>query len=412
MKQIFPHCLLALAIWMLPVLSGDAHETGDPFHTHDDGGELPLTMQSIKPRVETGSKKIELVAVWYDTELIVYADHYASNEPLNNASITLRGAGHASQGRHVGDGVYSIVANGLSKPGKYPLEFEVRSAALNETLKGTLEVPQPAQPGVSTPSVTVWAGGTALLLIIVGSLWRMRRRGRWIPRTALSAGCLLILIPDMMPVHAAESGSAVINPVVIRAGIQDAAPKTLADGSVFLPKPTQRLLGIRTARGAVRNHSQYVTLDALANDDFGSLIIDAVIHDPTFPEQVVAAHILATDGDKLPLTYLGSGQHSTGDTLILEFSLEDPAARLTPGMPVKVIIKTKTIILGMALPQGTVIKGDQGEQLIWLHTSAERFKPQRINAQNLDADTVVVLEGVEAGSRIVTRGAALLEQVR
>lgn len=415
MKPYLYKFLFALMACLISALPTHAHETGDPFHTHDEGGELPLTMQTLQPRVETGSKKVELVAVRYDTRLIVYADHYTSNEPLDDVSITLGSGDHEAQAQHLGDGVYTIAAEWLDKPGKYALEFKVRNDSVDETLKGTLEIPKPEELAASARNNTTWLIGAVsavLLLIIAGSLWRARRRVSLLPRTALSALCLLIFAPDFVSPQAAEAIPATINSAAVQAGIQDAAPKTLADGSVFLPKPTQRLLGIRTARGAVRNHAQYVALDAWANDDFGSLLIDAVVYDPEFSEQIVSAHILAADGAKLPLTYLGTRPHSTHDALSLEFTPEDSAVQLTLGTPLKVIIKTKQIVLGMALPQGTVIKGDKGEQLIWLHTSAERFKPQRINAQNLDADTVVVLEGVEAGSRIVTRGAALLEQVR
>ena len=44
--------------------------------------------------------------------------------------------------------------------------------------------------------------------------------------------------------------------------------------------------------------------------------------------------------------------------------------------------------------------------------SAERFVPQPVQVQALDAQTVVVTRGLEAGQRVVVQGASLVAQVR
>ncbi len=49
---------------------------------------------------------------------------------------------------------------------------------------------------------------------------------------------------------------------------------------------------------------------------------------------------------------------------------------------------------------------------MWLHTAPERFTPRVVRARPLDARSVLVTEGLQAGDRVVTQGASLLAQVR
>ena len=53
-----------------------------------------------------------------------------------------------------------------------------------------------------------------------------------------------------------------------------------------------------------------------------------------------------------------------------------------------------------------------GGSVVWDHVSAERFVPRPVRMQLLDGANVLVLAGLKPGSRIVTQGADLLNQVR
>jgi hypothetical protein len=49
---------------------------------------------------------------------------------------------------------------------------------------------------------------------------------------------------------------------------------------------------------------------------------------------------------------------------------------------------------------------------VWAKVSAEEFKPLAVRTTPLDGARVLVLAGVEEGSRIVVDGAELINQIR
>jgi hypothetical protein len=67
---------------------------------------------------------------------------------------------------------------------------------------------------------------------------------------------------------------------------------------------------------------------------------------------------------------------------------------------------------GHAIPSSAVVKNPANQDVVWLHTAAERFTPQTIRWLALDGASVAVLDGLKDGARVVTQGAALINQVR
>ena len=70
-----------------------------------------------------------------------------------------------------------------------------------------------------------------------------------------------------------------------------------------------------------------------------------------------------------------------------------------------------------AIAQGVVLsaaltRSSANEPQVWLLLAAERFVPQPVQAQPLDASTVLVTQGLAADQRVVVQGAALLSQFR
>jgi hypothetical protein len=59
-----------------------------------------------------------------------------------------------------------------------------------------------------------------------------------------------------------------------------------------------------------------------------------------------------------------------------------------------------------------VVRGGNGQSIVYEHTRPERFEPREVRVEPLDAERVLVLSGLSAGRRIVTQGAELLNQVR
>jgi hypothetical protein len=67
---------------------------------------------------------------------------------------------------------------------------------------------------------------------------------------------------------------------------------------------------------------------------------------------------------------------------------------------------------GIALPREAVLRGANGQSIVYDHTNAERFVIREVRVEPLDGAHVLVVAGLEAGRRIVTQGAELLNQIR
>ena len=56
--------------------------------------------------------------------------------------------------------------------------------------------------------------------------------------------------------------------------------------------------------------------------------------------------------------------------------------------------------------------GDRGQDIVFEHVAAELFVPRTVRIAPLDGERVLVSAGLEAGKRIVTQAAELLDHVR
>ena len=66
----------------------------------------------------------------------------------------------------------------------------------------------------------------------------------------------------------------------------------------------------------------------------------------------------------------------------------------------------------LAIPRSAVVRGANGQPIVYEHVSAERFMPREVKTEPLDASRVLVLAGLAPGRRIVTDGAELIDQIR
>ena len=145
--------------------------------------------------------------------------------------------------------------------------------------------------------------------------------------------------------------------------------------------------------------------------DTSRLQVEALAYDPGLAAQISSASAVVA-GQTLKLAFVGASQQLRNQALPLRFRVEGADA-LAIGQPLKIAVQTQLTRQGTPLPASAVVNNSQQEPTVWLHTSAERFTPHKVNVQPLDAETVVVLEGLPDSSvRAVTIGAALLTQVR
>lgn len=138
------------------------------------------------------------------------------------------------------------------------------------------------------------------------------------------------------------------------------------------------------------------------------LMIEAIAYDASTAAEVKAAMLA---GDGTPLRYVGGARSLRDGALPMLFRFSGASPMLAVGQPVKVIAKTSRTLKGVPLPAAAVVRNPSNESIVWVHDSAERFRPITVTVRPLDGQTVVAT-GLADKARVVVTGAPLLNQIR
>lgn len=142
--------------------------------------------------------------------------------------------------------------------------------------------------------------------------------------------------------------------------------------------------------------------------------VEAATPDATLGTRIAGAQL--ADVPQARLRLLGAARSLRDGLLPLSFAVQSAqrgaALPLAIGQPVQLIVQLKERRQGVVLPAQAVVRSPANEPVVWIKTSAERFRPQPVVAQALDAQTVLVTQGLEAGQRVVVQGAPLIAQIR
>ena len=96
----------------------------------------------------------------------------------------------------------------------------------------------------------------------------------------------------------------------------------------------------------------------------------------------------------------------------MQFEIEGEAATLRAGQLLTVLARTEDGRKGIAIPRTAVIRGSNGQSIVYDHISAENFRPREVRIEPLDGERVLIVSGIGPGQRIVSQGAELLNQIR
>lgn len=558
-------CLLAplVLIFLLSVASLAAHEG------HDHGAPPAPVATSGSPRIALHSDAYELVGVLRGDRLTLFLDRYAGNAAVIDAGLVVTiGAGADIAATLTPEGTYVVASDQFAGSGPLELVFAITHPEGDDLLIGTLERPAVAALAAPAASGSAQAGlGDAAVSIA----------GRSIPVLYLATGAALafglLLGATLRRPHSASSvaGLALLA-LIVGIGVASAheghdhgeaakaapqagdTPRRLADGSVFAPKPTQRLLDVRTqvtkteevrktvalvgrviadpnrsgqvqsitggrivapqsglprlgqmvrrgeilasveqavpqadrttiaervgeieqqiamveaklkrsrslAERAIAPQSQVVDLEVelaglmrrreivwririepellrapldgvvsavrvVAGQVVGSqdvlfqivdpagLWVEALSYGDVDLSQLDGASVLLPGGKPLSLSFRGTGRALQQQATLVQFAVEDPPETVAIGQPVRVTARNGTSVSGIILPRDAVVRGGNGEALVWRHTDPERFEPRPVRTEPFDATRLVIRSGVAAGERIVVRGAEHLNQIR
>jgi RND family efflux transporter MFP subunit len=539
---------------------------------HDHGAPPPAAVTTSSPRVTAQSDAYELVGILRGERLALYLDRFATNEPATDARITVTVGGDQDvDALPAPDGTYAVTSPKFAGEGPLELIFSVTAPGGDDLLIGTLQLPAktaaatPAPTGSSplqalrnAPDVRIgiveipvpyaMTGAALALGFLLGVA--ARSRSRLVPVAGLALVALVATTAYAFA-HEGHDHGAEAARAALPAGD---TPRRLPDGTVFVPKPSQRLLEVRTAvtkpeaaqkavslvgrviadpnrsglvqsinggriiaaegglprlgqvvrkgdvlalveqavpqadrttiservgeieqeiavaetklkrvrqlsdrgvappsqvtdaeteleglrrrRDIVRQTriepeelrapidgtiaaARVVAGQVVGSEDVVFQIVDpkglwveALVYGEVDPAKVTGASASAADGTPLNLTFQGFSKTLQQQATIVQFAVENPPASLAVGQPVTVTARNGSSVSGIILPRDAVVRGGNGEPVVWRHSEPERFEARPVRTEPFDATRLVVRAGLSDGERIVVRGSELINQIR
>lgn len=236
--------LICVFLGATPLLAHEGHDHAAP----------PQVISKLAPRAEAQSAAFELVAVPRGGQLVIWLDRFATNEPVEGASISIETPDGPVEAKAEG-AIYRAPAAWAAKPGRHDLIFTVSAGSDMDVLTASLTVPPPpaeavapASPGKAWPYVA----GLALLAGAAIPILFRNRRLLWAP--ALAACLVALYGVAALFAHGRPGDAPAASPVTVdRPGVAE-------DGSIFVPKASQRILAVRTRLGESARHALSVEL--------------------------------------------------------------------------------------------------------------------------------------------------------
>jgi RND family efflux transporter MFP subunit len=223
---------------------------------HDHGEEAAAASPGASPRIAVHSDDFEAVGVVDNGAMTVYLDHYSTNEPVTGVRIEVAAGLAQGIAAPQPDGTYRFEDAALKESGTLPVSFRITAGQQSAVLTGELPLGGSHDHddeeghgddghGRATQPWLKWAaGGGATLLLAVVFFVALRRRRARVVGGAMAALLAVVAATGPEPALAGaghDHGEAAPT-------ISSNAPRRQADGSVFLPKASQRQLVLRTVR--------------------------------------------------------------------------------------------------------------------------------------------------------------------
>ena len=223
---------IQIAIGLTCLLGMPAWAGGD--HSHDAPS---TTNATLKPRITASSDVFELVGVYEKSGLTLYLDKTKTTQPVTVAKIEYEFAEKKGLAQAQADGTYRINLPQASLKAKTPFVFTVTAGAESDLLAGDLVLKK-----MEVAHEHSWLDG----------LWTWIKSWFGAPS-----------------VDAHESSQSVTTAVD--------SPQRQSDGSVFLPKTSQRQLGIATEAAQIRESEKVQELTGrVIADPAGNSRVQAV----------------------------------------------------------------------------------------------------------------------------------------
>lgn len=237
---------------------------------HDHGDVAPVATGAGSPRVSSHSDLFELVGIVDAGAMTIYIDRHATNEPVTGAKVEVEAGAAKGVATPQPDGTYRFEHAVFKEAATLAVSFTVVTGSDSDLLAGDLTLTDAHAAHDDDHAARPWlrwaayaAGALALFTVAAVLLRRKRRSGSQFASYLIAACAISMGIAASFDANAGEGhdhGDAA--PVA-----SGNSPKRQADGSVFLPKPTQRQLELRTVVAEEKSLPKSVELTGrVAND--------------------------------------------------------------------------------------------------------------------------------------------------
>jgi RND family efflux transporter MFP subunit len=258
MSVLIRVALFALCIAQsLPAVAHEGHD-----HAEEAQAAPAAVAGGGARRVAVMSSEIyEAVIEPHGDHFAIWLDRYDTNEPVTGARIEVTLDELAPlQALEAEPGVYDVdLPEGFDTAAAVSFQLVISGAAGDDLLGGTLEAAADAEHAhdawyTGTRGLLL-AGGIAIVLVLIAVLALRARRTRG---ATLANAAALTLAPGIAAVvllgagasgaiaHEGHDHAEEETPAPAMAAASGQRPMRAADGSVYLPKPTQRILALRT----------------------------------------------------------------------------------------------------------------------------------------------------------------------
>ncbi len=242
---------------------------------HDHGDATPAVTGTGSPRVSSHSDLFELVGIVDAGAMTIYLDRHATNEPVTGATVEVEAGAAKGVATPQPDGSYRFEHPVFKQAAALSVTFTVLAGSESDLLAGDLTLPDPhaAQDHTHDNAHAArpwrrWAAyaAVALALLAVAALLARRKssaKGQF--TMLLIAACALLTCATASFDAQADAGHDHGDAAPVATGGN--WPKRQADGSVFLPKPAQRQLELRTVVAEEKSLPKTVELTGLVAND-------------------------------------------------------------------------------------------------------------------------------------------------
>lgn len=219
---------------------------------HDHGAVNLSPAAAPSPRFVAGSTDYQLVGIVEGDVLVLYLDRFADNEPVITAKLEITIGDTPLNAQVQKNGTYEVASGLLKTPGEHSIIANITDGESTDLLVGALTIPK-IQGAPYPPDHTLWshlvpagqpiqvAGiGMGALFLAAGLAGLVMRSSRRRAACVFSVIGIVVLAATSAFAHEGHDHGGET------ALANGNAPQRLPDGTIFLPKPTQRLLEIRT----------------------------------------------------------------------------------------------------------------------------------------------------------------------